>query len=1263
MASEFNNNMEPITTSEFREIESSTVEKKTKPSIISNESIDLEPQEIQETRDIYKDRIRLTGNPDGTTTAEFNIKPVFYIDAQGTQQIIDTTIERAAIDNVFDDSKAIETYQYQSIKNNLKLYFNHYYSPEISSNIIFLNDKSNEYPITWQPLGLMSSEQNNDRLVKNTDELDTYINFKSSGSIVEENKISYKNIYPGCDDSYSVLPNKLKHNFILNKHPLDASNQLNTELLTLNYFGIMSLPSSLIPYIDDTPYTEAFETSKLIELRAKDTGKPIYCIQEPFAYEQQRPENRIKCSYEYIPIYDESSNEIFGPELLGSELKQNLDEPSERTQILLILKTDLAWLQAPERKYPIIIDPDIETPDWKKGEVGYDTYLVQGNETEPEWNDYNFGTSSELKVSLAGPSRYSEKNLLYRSILRFPGINTIKSHAQIIEAKLILQCKNEGNMSISVFKLFDNWIEGAGTEDEPGSSGATWNNSGYNMWLGGNFDGDITTHSTILVKSSFYYTWDIKDIVEDWVADPIGNPNYGLILTGTDKEDTIKVFHSSEVANPDMRPKIIIEYNTPPTFLGLNQIDLPEDEEIEIERTKIFYDPDVDDPDSGHEDEIYFELWNGSAWTKQGTYKNETFNFSVALTIHDKLLINTLEEKQQFGSGPIKVRVKDLNSPSWLEEEIIINAFETNDQPIIRHIDNKEVDDEMVDYKMVELDASEGEASVYEIDVYDPDNPSFEEIATPEEGIPGDLEFRWEKDMPGKFFITSDEDPARIVFNPDNSLVGTFYMNITVYDTEWYKPTKYARIRKRELSNDSVMLIINIENKNNPPEKPKILEPKDNSQFSAEEFITFRGYCFDIDFLIPESKEKLRYIWVVGEDTILGEGKDIKEKLSKGTHLITLRVVDSANAFSEVNITISIRNRATIDELNCSNHFIDETEDVLGFFYQCTDEGEEDFRVERSSFGKYNIFDIDLKEITSQRFGQLLLINLTINQNISDIFEIENIKYDFSVYLVKPRHKEDAQNLEGVRYLGNRYSELYKPTEYYSKITFDDKYYKNNGLGEFRIVNRGQTLSMRPHLGDLEAGIDNPLKLKSDFSVFAILKIEIEQHPIGCFEHIICYDSIGHGAAVAPFPKQPQAASDSEGLGPSEIMLIAIIVIIIIMMILISIIIFRRVTKEEEAESSIIYDTTKGETEQKPIPVGPMFPGPGPGFPMHPPGMPGMLMPGRMQLPPQSLGGPMSMPPRLPLLPPPKLPITGPPGKIKPIAPETKSKKDKKKKK
>ena len=75
----------------------------------------------QVLREVYSDRIRFTGNTDGTTTAEFYIKPVFYKNDEGIQQFIDTTLERSELDYILVKDRFKETYQYQSIKNNLKI--------------------------------------------------------------------------------------------------------------------------------------------------------------------------------------------------------------------------------------------------------------------------------------------------------------------------------------------------------------------------------------------------------------------------------------------------------------------------------------------------------------------------------------------------------------------------------------------------------------------------------------------------------------------------------------------------------------------------------------------------------------------------------------------------------------------------------------------------------------------------------------------------------------------------------------------------------------------------------------------------------------------------------------------------------------------------------------------------------------------------------------------------------------------------------------
>jgi hypothetical protein len=1248
-------------------------------------TISLEPsfnQDVSNLNQKYNDRISYQGNPDGTTTATIHIKPLFYFDSSGTQQLIDTQILPAE-STMGTDSE----YQYQSIRNNLKLQFNDQYSPGFDSSLIRVTDASGNHPLTWQPVGLRIEPDQDYSLIDEYRLAPVAIgsNLISSQAIIEENIISFNDIYSGCIDQYLVLPNQLKHEFILKESPIDGFSHsgVDTENLpenvgdVLNYYGWLNLPPEIIPSLGENAQTKSFETSDEITLRDKSTGEAIYQITSPVIYEQASPQHRIPGSYSMIPV--------------GAS-------GTPWSQTMLILSADLAWLNAPERNYPVVLDPDLTTPKYNEGEEGFDTYIVRGNETDPELSEYNYGASMELLVSLAGPSFFSREHHFYRSVLKFPGISSIQSHAQIIEATLILQCKNYGNMSISVFKLFDDWLEGTGTESEPSTEGANWNHSGYNIWTGGNFDGYYTDHATTEINlGPTFYTWDLKDIVEEWVQDPINNPNYGLLLTGTDKEDVIKKFHSSDVANPGIRPIVKIKYNTPPTSTGLTYLELAEDQEITLERTDIFYDPDVDDPGATHEDELQYNLWNGTKWTdlaterSGGLYINNS-NFSVKLNIDDQLIITTLKDAQQFGIGSINVRVKDLNSKTWVFEEIIINATATNDPPEFNIIDDEDVSKVT---KLI-LSAQEDVSRDYNIEILDPDNVEFLESNTEKShGAPGDLEFRWERDKTEWFTIGEEEDGAFIRFNPDNELVGTFTMQITVYDTVWERKKLGNKFKyyKNEVSNDTIELIFIIDPTNDPPNKPKILEPKKGSEFSTDEKITFRGTGFDVDLLNPNSTEKLVYKWILGEGdgTPLGQGQEIKVELSKGTHLITLRVEDRADEYREVNTTISVRNRATIDELNSSFYETDELEDTISFIYQITEEGVEDFKVSRGSLSKIDFFNGDASELSSKRWKQYLFVNLTIKENISSIITEENQNFEFTFYLVKPGHKEEVMDMTGVRYLGSRFDELYVPTTYYAKLQFDNKYYKNNGMGDFKIKDKGKTLSAKAHLGDLEAGEDDYQKLQPDFKIFATVKLEVERHPFGYFEHIITYDSIGYGSEPAPFAKSDSTQTEKSDTGPNAetMLIIGIIIVIIIMCILIGFMVLRSDESKEVTTKPIIYDTTqldsgpktddkgkkkgrkrigkkerkkrKGEVEAKEKAPGPMMPMPMGGIPHPGPGA-GMGIGGVGAPMPQFPG--MRPPPPgfmpMPMMPPvtgPRVSSKGPgfkskgPGRIAPLSP------------
>ena len=622
-------------------------------------------------RNLFKDRISFIHNQDGSTSAEFYIKPTFYIDDQNTQQFIDTTIEQIMYSELLKQPEQPDVinlennYKFQNVKNNLKSYFSENYHPNINNNLIYLSEPENNYPLSWQPLDLAVIDDDAPEI---TLEANYKPNLQYTSSQVKDGTIIYNDIYPGCDDSYTVLPNQLKHDLILNRLPVELYNNLEMDIqqskdithLNLNYYGILSIPPEFGFYLDGKLQTEMFETSGLVGLKGTDDdcGGLTYEIQLPVAYEQLTPRNRVSCNQWFIPLNREYSGEKIW------------------TKTMVILQTDLAWLTAPEREFPIVVDPTIELRNGVENEEGKDTYLVQGNKTESNWTDYNFGGSSDLKVSIAGPSIFSFEYFLHRSILKFPGIDSISSYANILEAELILWCKNPGNISISVYRLFDDWMEGNGTEMGPSEVGATWNNSGYNMWTGGNFDGYYTNHATVEVGKPDFYIWNIRDIVRSWVADPIRNPNYGLLLTGTDKEDVIKVFHSSDSPAISVRPKLKIRYNTPPIETGLDSLTIYEGETKYLNRKDLFIDPDVDIINSP-DDEIEFELWNGTAWVNTGI--NESIppyggNYSAELLINDTIIITPFEHEEEFGSDIIKVRVRDISS-TWQKLDIKVEVI------------------------------------------------------------------------------------------------------------------------------------------------------------------------------------------------------------------------------------------------------------------------------------------------------------------------------------------------------------------------------------------------------------------------------------------------------------------------------------------------------------------------------------------------------------------------------------------------------------
>jgi hypothetical protein len=141
-------------------------------------------------------------------------------------------------------------------------------------------------------------------------------------------------------------------------------------------------------------------------------------------------------------------------------------------------------------------------------------------------------------------------------------LTDISTSATVTQATLYLyQIGSGGDSSydISVHKI---------TGVDPNITTCTWNTyDGTNSWTGGADGGlsDIAAAEDTQVLNATnneYKTWDVTDMVADWVATPAGN--YGMLLNSDDdaSSDSWRYFASSDANSASTRPKLIVSYST-----------------------------------------------------------------------------------------------------------------------------------------------------------------------------------------------------------------------------------------------------------------------------------------------------------------------------------------------------------------------------------------------------------------------------------------------------------------------------------------------------------------------------------------------------------------------------------------------------------------------------------------------------------------------------------------------------------------------------
>ena len=103
----------------------------------------------------------------------------------------------------------------------------------------------------------------------------------------------------------------------------------------------------------------------------------------------------------------------------------------------------------------------------------------------------------------------------------------------------------------------------AGARPDPAR--ATWNRlDGVSPWPGGADGGAallaFPTATAAVGRTYRWVSWDVTEMVEDWVARP--GTNFGMAVEGdaSASRDSSRYFASAEHPDPGMRPQLLITY-------------------------------------------------------------------------------------------------------------------------------------------------------------------------------------------------------------------------------------------------------------------------------------------------------------------------------------------------------------------------------------------------------------------------------------------------------------------------------------------------------------------------------------------------------------------------------------------------------------------------------------------------------------------------------------------------------------------------------
>lgn len=222
----------------------------------------------------------------------------------------------------------------------------------------------------------------------------------------------------------------------------------------------------------------------------------------------------------------------------------------------LIILVSLVGATSCKKKKSNVVNPTPHTVTLQPGSEGQDTYVSKiDNQASDGNNNLNFAN----EIVMGRWTAASGTLATFRSYIKFTGLNTIPTNANVTSAKLYLY----GKSSSLTFP--------SGNSSYPGSGNAE-NSSIIKRVIGGDWTQTALTWNTMpattdvgqasITASTTQWNYstivDVTAMVKEMVAHPTTNYGFCIMLANESPYRSL-VFATSEASDPNIRPKLIVD--------------------------------------------------------------------------------------------------------------------------------------------------------------------------------------------------------------------------------------------------------------------------------------------------------------------------------------------------------------------------------------------------------------------------------------------------------------------------------------------------------------------------------------------------------------------------------------------------------------------------------------------------------------------------------------------------------------------------------